>query len=335
MQDYRAIVLLTLVLHGLSVYANPWLASNLDLPLRLRRSDRPLIQRRTSIDLASHDNDTEIKSNIVSIPTEKLFARAEAAAVPTFDEAAFNQSVMTACTSAVDSYVEANNPSGMVACYNIAIFDNATGVFQTDVRLYQKSTPTGSFEGLTPADIKMSFSIPQATVSKPMLMVSNGTVTADTTAAGQFVMGFQNIGQLSKSLIFSKLSVGDLRILMIPTISLGANLQSGGVVNTTLSSDTLSYVAGVLVEDNGTPTNITAPQALSLASPIVASASVFVLPGTTIKIAPVGLIVTCIWSGLLMLAVGAGTVGRYQFRVHYRQRLQRATAINKTIPWSN
>lgn len=119
---------------------------------------------------------------------------------------------------------------------------------------------------------------------------------------------------------------------MIPSISLAANSQSGGTVNTSLSSDTLSYVAGNLLQADGTPTNITTPQAVTLASPIIASASVFVLPGTSIQIAPVGLIITCIWTGLLLLAVGGGTIGRYQFRTHYRQRVKRAM-VSQSIPW--
>lgn len=207
MQNYKAIALLTLFLHGLSVYANPLLDSILDVPLRLRRLDQPLIQRRTSINFLSHDNATDIKTDIITIPAERLLARADSTSVPTFDETAFNQSATTACTNAVNSYAEAINPSGLVACYNIASFDNATGVFQTDVRLYQKSAATGSFGGLTPSDLSMSFSIAQATLSNPMLMTTNGSITANTPASGQFVMGFQNIGQLSKSLTFSKLSV--------------------------------------------------------------------------------------------------------------------------------
>jgi hypothetical protein len=207
MQNYRAIALLTLLIHGLSVYANPSLASNLDVPLRLRRLDRPLIQRRTSIDFLSHDNNTETKADIINIPAERLLARADSTSVPTFDETAFNQSATTACTNAVNNYAEAINPSGLVACYNIASYDNATGVFQTDVRLYQKSAATGSFGGLIPSDLSMSFSIAQATLSNPMLMTTNGSITASTPAGGQFVMGFQNIGQLSKSLTFSKLSM--------------------------------------------------------------------------------------------------------------------------------
>jgi hypothetical protein len=207
MQNYRAIVLLTLLLHGLSVYANPLLASNLDIPLRLRRLDRPLIQRRTSIDFLNHDNNTDTKTGIITISAERLLARADSTSVPTVDETAFNQSATTACANAVNGYTEAINPSGLVACYNIASFDNATGVFQTDVRLYQKSAATGSFGGLIPSDLSMSFSIAQATLSNPMLMTTNGSITANTPAGGQFVMGFQNIGQLSKSLTFSKLSV--------------------------------------------------------------------------------------------------------------------------------
>lgn len=206
MQNYRAIALFTLLLHGLSVYADPLIDSNLDIPLILRRLDRPFIKGRNSIDFVNHENDTDIETKIITIPAERLLARADTS-VPTFDETAFNQSATTACSNAVNSYAEAINPSGLVACYNVASFDNATGVFQTDVRLYQKSTASGSFAGLNPSDLSMSFSIAQATLANPMLMTTNGSVTASTTAAGQFVMGFQNIGQLSKTLTFSKLSV--------------------------------------------------------------------------------------------------------------------------------
>jgi hypothetical protein len=125
-------------------------------------------------------------------------------------------------------------------------------------------------------------------------------------------------------------SSSDLRVLMIPSISLGATSSSGDALNTSLSSDTLSYVAGEFTEPTGTATNITTPEAATLASPIIASASVFVLPGTHIKVYPVGLIITCIWAGLLLLAVGAGTIGRYQFRVAFRKRVQ-----SSKVPVSN
>lgn len=109
----------------------------------------------------------------------------------------------------------------------------------------------------------------------------------------------------------------DLRNLMVPTITLTANTET--MVNTSLASDMISYVTGEFVRADGTPTNITAPEADVMATAIAASASVFVLPGTHIMVFPVGLIITCAWSGLLIAAVGAGTAGKYHHRMKYRR----------------
>jgi hypothetical protein len=104
---------------------------------------------------------------------------------------------------------------------------------------------------------------------------------------------------------------------MIPAITLTAN--TGTMVNTSLASDMISYVTGQFVQANGTPTNITAPEANTMATAVAASVSVFVLPGTHIMVFPLGLIITCAWSGLLIAAVGAGTAGRYHHRMQYRR----------------
>lgn len=196
-----------LLLHGSSTYANDLLQSNAVLPLRMRRLDQTLTQHRSLVDSFSKDNDTDFKSDLLPLSKHRKISRADASTTtPTFDETTFNQSATTACADAVNNYTEAINPSGLVACYNVAAYDNATGVFQTDVRLYQKSAATGSFEGLVPSNLSMSFSIAQATLSNPMMTTTNDSITADSPAEGQFVMGFQNIGQLSKSITFSKLT---------------------------------------------------------------------------------------------------------------------------------
>lgn len=104
---------------------------------------------------------------------------------------------------------------------------------------------------------------------------------------------------------------------MIPTITLAAN--TGAVANTSLASDMISYVTGQFVQADGTPTNITAPEADAVATAVAASASVFVLPGTHIMVFPVGLIITCAWSGLLIAVVGAGAAGKYHHRMQYRR----------------
>jgi hypothetical protein len=112
---------------------------------------------------------------------------------------------------------------------------------------------------------------------------------------------------------------------MIPTITLAVqNITTHHLANTTLASDTLSYVAGELVQSGGTPVNITVPDAAAEASPIVSSVSKFILPGTQIMIFPTGLIITGIWTGIFGAAVGFGTFGRYRFRQHYRARVRRA-----------
>ncbi|OKL61732.1 hypothetical protein UA08_03065 [Talaromyces atroroseus] len=333
MAYYRAVTLLILLLQSSSIFAKSLLNNDVDLLLRLRKPELPSMRHRFSLDTIQNDNDTHFNTNAFSVKTKQILARADISnsTVPTFNETAFNQSASTACANAVNNYTAAINPSGLVACYNIAVWDNTTGVFQTDVRLYQKSAAIGSFEGLAPSDFSMSFSIPEATLSAPMMMTTNESVTADTPATGEFVLGFQNIGQMSKSLQFSKLTDSDLRALMIPSISLGATSPSGGTVDTSLASDTLSYVAGEFTQPDGTATNITTPEAITLSSPIIASASVFVLPGTHIKVYPVGLIITCIWAGLLFIAVGAGTIGRYQFRVNYRKRVQSSKITSSFI----
>jgi hypothetical protein len=121
---------------------------------------------------------------------------------------------------------------------------------------------------------------------------------------------------------------------MIPAISMAVvNPTSGTASNTSLSSDTISYVAGQLAQTGATPTNITEPEAKALASPIISSASAFVLPGTRIMVFPTGLIITCAWTGIFVLAVGYGTIGRYRFRQHYRHRIQR-TQAKETAAWS-
>ncbi|KAH8705931.1 hypothetical protein BGW36DRAFT_422459 [Talaromyces proteolyticus] len=314
MQQYSTIVLLLAALHGLPAFAGV-LQSNIELAF-LSRTSGPVLSRREPV--ALFNDSASPNKNFVSLKQRLKVVRSTTPTnLPNVDEAAFNQSVTTACANAVKNYTSAVNPSGIVACYNVAAFDNSTGIFETDVRLYQKSAAFGEFQGIAVSDYSMSFSIPEATVSSPQLMV-NGS-TSNTPASGQLLMGFQNVGQLSKTIQFSKLTTSDLKYLMVPAITLSATTNTGTVANTSLASDMISYVAGQLTQGNGAPTNITTPEAVTMATAIAASASVFVLPGTNIMVAPVGLIITCIWSGLLIAAVGAGTIGRFQYRMQYRR----------------
>ena len=77
----------------------------------------------------------------------------------------WNESVLSACSSTLQSLKGvAGNPSGVAACYNIPFWDNSTGIFHADLRLYTISQATGSFAGIAPQDVKIDLSYTSASV---------------------------------------------------------------------------------------------------------------------------------------------------------------------------
>lgn len=50
------------------------------------------------------------------------------------------------------------NPSGMAACYNIKSFDNSTGVFQADLRLYRTAPATGDWATMKSEGVNVNVS---------------------------------------------------------------------------------------------------------------------------------------------------------------------------------
>lgn len=119
-----------------------------------------------------------------------------------------------------------------------------------------------------------------------------------------------------------------------PNIGLSAKSpQTGQKLTTLLSSPDANFVNGVFA---GTQTEKIAAAANSplVATTTVAPAAIlvnpktFTVPGVTLGIFPTGLIITSIWAGFFILAVGLGTLGRIQFREQYRRRSGRANAAN-------
>lgn len=196
-------LLLFFCLHGILVFAS-LSQNNIDLALRSRTAI-PLLNRREPLVLFNSSN----SANKSRVPPDirRIVARAGTSTsyIPNFNETAFNTSTDAACTNAVTNYTSCINPSGIVACYNIASWDNSTGVFQTDTRLYQKSAAVNEFNGINMSDFSMSFSIPEATLSSPKV-IANSSINSNAAVPNQFLMAFQNVGQLSKSIQFSKLT---------------------------------------------------------------------------------------------------------------------------------
>ena len=67
--------------------------------------------------------------------------------------------------TALSAYVNTINPSGMAVCYNILYFNNATGAFEADLRLYRVSEPSGEWFGFTEQAVSVGLSYPGAAVA--------------------------------------------------------------------------------------------------------------------------------------------------------------------------
>ena len=60
-----------------------------------------------------------------------------------------NVDIEKSCISALTSlHGTASNPSGIAACYNVLAFDNTTGGFEAEVRLYRVGKPKGEWSGV-------------------------------------------------------------------------------------------------------------------------------------------------------------------------------------------
>lgn len=84
-----------------------------------------------------------------------------------------------------------------------------------------------------------------------------------------------------------------------------------------------SFVNGVFA-DRPAPTASAGTPAFT--SAVMGNKIKFVMPGTTLGIFPVGLIITGSWAVAFVAVVGYGTVGRLRFREQYRRRIKRELA---------
>lgn len=111
----------------------------------------------------------------------------------------------------------------------------------------------------------------------------------------------------------------------MPSIFVQATNPSGMMLNASLSSMQASFVAGVFSTQPAVmtdPKTILGKPAVELMAAQAGSPTPFVVPGLSLGVEPVGLIVTGIWTLIFTVAVGLGTLGRIQFREQYRRQLK-------------
>lgn len=79
--------------------------------------------------------------------------------------AAWGSEVDAACQTVLAKLKIATNPTGTCTCYNLPVMNNQTGAFEADLRLYQLSTPTSDFEGISADHVQVALSYRGASVS--------------------------------------------------------------------------------------------------------------------------------------------------------------------------
>ena len=101
-------------------------------------------------------------------------------------------------------------------------------------------------------------------------------------------------------------------------------------VSTNLSSSDSSFLNGVFSiassDDDSPSPSLSDEAARASASEIVASVTADVkveIPGVTLGVFPVGMVVTLVWTMLFLVAVGYGTITRMKYRNQFRRRTRR------------
>jgi hypothetical protein len=116
--------------------------------------------------------------------------------------------------------------------------------------------------------------------------------------------------------------------LLIPSIQLSAEKAGSPKASANLTSASMIFfVSGVFEGQSASGAAAAVPTAAAAAA---LAAAAFTLPGTTLGIFPVGLVITSIWALLFFAVVGYGTWERIQFRDQFRQRKERAAAAGRT-----
>ena len=235
-----------------------------------------------------------------------------------------NVSTLEACTGAVQGLSSVTNEAGFAACYNVLDWqENMGGMFQADLRLYQFSAPTGQFADVPMNAITIQLNYPNSTQFS-ILMNSKRSLASLQHRQDQStpteIQQYSLVGNFKIQLDSKKLNSTELMSLLIPQISLLANVNGTAITADVNPSDTVYFVAGQF-KDDATPQVVA-----QAANPVMAVAAIqaskgFVLPGTTFGIFPLGLIVTGAWTVLFFLAFGLGTLGRMRHREIYRKRI--------------
>ncbi|KAL7948712.1 hypothetical protein V8C42DRAFT_226999 [Trichoderma barbatum] len=252
------------------------------------------------------------------------------------DFSAWNKLANTACQERLAAIVRTSNPSGDCICYNLPMLNVKTGMFEADLRLYRVSDPRDDFVGVPPSEIQVGVVYKGASVT-PMKPVTSGspdssppvniTKRADSSSnAPTLLQSYMLVGQIDKDQMKNNLSIADLEALVMPTLTLSAVTSTGARISSNVSLNEAVFLVGVFSKDVILSDFAAALQAVNLLHDGLKNGTVaFVLPGVNIMIFPTGLVITCVWLFIGVLAYGFGTYERIQHVTAYKRRARHAS----------
>ncbi|MCJ1463142.1 hypothetical protein MMC07_001747 [Pseudocyphellaria aurata] len=305
---------------------------------KIRRDARIILNHALNHqrDIIPSPTEADVAVDVVSPPSKS----AESDQSSTWDK-----DTEAACREALSKTKNSpSNPSGMVACYNIRSFNNTTGTFQSDLRLYRTSAPTGDWASLNSRSMSIKLSCSGASISMrqsshrkrdemlswpPVRRATRQAVTLrrSTPASPQMLQDLTFDGKVHDEMGNIKniaVNSTSARSLLMPTITLSGTTTNDKTVNTQVSSGDASFINGAFAHDQ---TKASSSSSGPSPSGTLTPTGPFVLPGKTLAIFPVGFVITGVWALLFVAVVGAGTVDRIRFREAYRRRVKREKTV--------
>ncbi|KAF2265925.1 hypothetical protein CC78DRAFT_168133 [Lojkania enalia] len=295
-----------------------------------RSEDLESVLRRDADSLVATLTERDVPDLVIRAP--QVSTTPASGDAENIDFAQWENQTRAACDDAM-SGLKASNPSGFAVCYNLPFLDSTKGIFMAELRLYSIAPAIDPWTGISSADVMMSMAYSGARIG-----ATNNTLLRrdlmgqlverqDTGSSSkpEQVKVQAYVGQINDNLMGQAMQRDELKQYLIPTIELTAQQpDSDQMLSVVLDSEEASFKNGVFAQQDTTPTDAAA--AAASASDAVAAAEPFDVPGMTLAFFPTGLVITCVWTGLFIAAVGAGTVGRIQFREQYRRRVKREMA---------
>jgi hypothetical protein len=135
------------------------------------------------------------------------------------------------------------------------------------------------------------------------------------------IQQFSIVGNFKLSLDLNKLNTTEIMSLLIPQVGLHATSSNGTTMTTNVTSSDSTYFVVGQFKGQTTPEVVAEAADPLMAQEAITISKGFVLPGRTLGIFPVGLIVTSAWTVLFFVAFALGTYGRIRHRDMYRRRV--------------